>query len=89
MWRRPTMQHYCNVLQSRVHYSCTATTGESDIYIYILYIYANSSASIPLVLIQYEHFSGLALSWMSFGSSGHIRRPPGGVIANYHLCKPY
>ena len=26
---------------------------------------------------------------MSFGSCGHIRRPPGGVIANYHLCKPY
>ena len=49
---------------------------------------ANPSASIPLVLSQYEQFGGLALSWMSFGSSGHIRRPAGGVIANYRWCFP-
>ena len=49
---------------------------------------ANPSASIPLILSQYEQFGGLALSWMSFGSSGHIRRPVGGVIANYQWCFP-
>lgn len=49
---------------------------------------ANPSASIPLILSQYEQFGGLALSWMSFGSSGHIRRPVGGVIANYRWCFP-
>jgi len=45
-------------------------------------------ADIPSILSKYEHLGGLALSWMSFGSSGHIQRPNGSVISNYHRCGP-
>lgn len=41
---------------------------------------------IPEILQNYENFGGVSLNWMMFGSSGHIHKPPGGVIANYHKC---
>lgn len=31
---------------------------------------------IRQVLEQYEEFSGLAVNWASFGTGGHLRRPP-------------
>ena len=26
------------------------------------------------------------MSWVVFGSSGHLKRPPGGVLKNYWRC---
>ena len=46
----------------------------------------DKTKSIPAVLKDYESYGGLTLSWMNFGSSGHIERPPGGVLANYNKC---
>jgi len=48
----------------------------------------DNNTNIPSILKNYEHLGGLALSWMSFGSSGHIQRPNGGVIGNYNRCGP-
>jgi hypothetical protein len=31
----------------------------------------------------YEAHGGLAVSWDTFGSSGHITRPPGGSLKSY------
>ncbi|MDR2504378.1 MAG: glycosyltransferase family 92 protein [Deltaproteobacteria bacterium] len=36
-----------------------------------------------LLLVEYEDFSCLALSWKCFGSSGFLSRPPGLVLRNY------
>ena len=44
--------------------------------------------SIPQALKAYEGFGGLTLNWMIFGSSGHIKRPKGGVLPNYFRCRP-
>lgn len=43
-------------------------------------------ASILDVLDAYKGYGGLTLNWMMFGSSGHIKRPKGGVLKNYHRC---
>lgn len=53
----------------------------------------SSSASskvhdINTFLQQYEQYGGLGVNWVIFGSSGHTRRPQGGVLVNYHACLP-
>ncbi len=35
------------------------------------------------LLAEYEDYSGLALNWKCFGSSGHLSRPAGLVMQNY------
>jgi hypothetical protein len=49
-------------------------------------VLVNKTQSIPSLLRQYEPYGGLALNWKLFGSSGHISRPEGGVLRNYHHC---
>lgn len=55
---------------------------DSDEYIVV----TNSSLRIPDVLRLYEAYGGLVLNWKMFGSSGHVSRPSGGVLANYNRC---
>eukprot|EP00596_Hydrurales_sp_CCMP1899_P002611 CAMPEP_0119039936 /NCGR_PEP_ID=MMETSP1177-20130426/9722_1 /TAXON_ID=2985 /ORGANISM="Ochromonas sp, Strain CCMP1899" /LENGTH=270 /DNA_ID=CAMNT_0007004489 /DNA_START=316 /DNA_END=1128 /DNA_ORIENTATION=+ len=44
--------------------------------------------SLPDFLENFEMYGGLVLNWMSFGSSGHIQRPKGGILKNYYRCNP-
>jgi hypothetical protein len=55
---------------------------DSDEYIVVV----EKDRTIPDVLKTYEKYGGLALNWMMFGTSGHVEKPAGGVIANYHRC---
>jgi Glycosyltransferase family 92 len=41
--------------------------------------------SIPLMLSNYTQYGGVGLNWVMFGSSGHDKRPAGGVD-NYTMC---
>jgi hypothetical protein len=50
------------------------------------FIVTRDDCSIPSILRLYEAYGGLALSWMMFGSSGHIKRPSGGILQNYRNC---
>lgn len=43
-------------------------------------------ANILDVLELYKGYGGLTLNWMMFGSSGHSKKPEGGVLSNYHSC---
>jgi hypothetical protein len=43
---------------------------------------------INTFLQQYEQYGGLGVNWVIFGSSGHTKRPQGGVLVNYHACLP-
>jgi len=45
-------------------------------------------ASIPTVLRNYEQYGAVVLNWKVFGSSGHVSRPAGGVLSQYHKCYP-
>jgi hypothetical protein len=55
---------------------------DSDEFIVVV----NKTQSIPDVLINYENYGGLTLNWKIFGSSGHLKRPSGGILPNYHKC---
>lgn len=49
-------------------------------------VVTNKSTNVIDILDRYSYAGGLTLNWMIFGSSGHIQRPTGGVLANYHSC---
>jgi hypothetical protein len=53
------------------------------------FIVTKDSCSIPSILKRYERYGGLTMNWMVFGSSGHIKKPKGGVIKNYWSCYQY
>jgi len=55
---------------------------DTDEYIVV----KDKSLKIPDVLRRYEEYGGLVLFWRQFGSSGHVSRPSGGVLANYNRC---
>lgn len=42
-----------------------------------------SGQALSRLLRPYERFGGVVLHWMMMGSGGHLRRPPGGTLANY------
>jgi hypothetical protein len=42
----------------------------------------------PAILQQYETKGGLVVNWRYMGSSGHVGRPAGGVLASYVSCLP-
>jgi hypothetical protein len=50
------------------------------------FIVTRDGCSIPSVLRSFEGYGGLTLNWMMFGSSGHIKRPSGGILQNYRNC---
>jgi Glycosyltransferase family 92 len=41
--------------------------------------------TLPHMLQNYTQYGGLGLNWVMFGSSGHVKRPQGG-IGNYTMC---
>lgn len=47
--------------------------------------FLHPAADVPLpdALRSYEAFAGVAVSWLLYGSSGHVLRPPGLVVASY------
>jgi hypothetical protein len=50
------------------------------------FIVTRNNCSIPSVLRRYDEYGGLTLNWMMLGSSGHQKRPPGGILPNYWSC---
>jgi hypothetical protein len=46
------------------------------------------STTLLEILEKYRGYGGLTLNWMKFGSSGHMKRPLGGIIKNYNKCFP-
>jgi hypothetical protein len=55
---------------------------DSDEFIVVV----DPTKKIPDILQNYEEYGGVSLNWMLFGSSGHVVKPLGGVIANYNKC---
>lgn len=38
--------------------------------------------SLPEFLNKYKDYGGVVVNWMLFGSSGHVKRPPGMLDIN-------
>lgn len=55
---------------------------DADEFVHIV----NDTVSIPTVLKDYEQYGALGLSWLEFGSSGHIAKPANGILPNYFKC---
>lgn len=50
------------------------------------FLFCPSGESLPSLLRNYEEFPALGANWLLFGTSGHVRRPPGLVTENYFKC---
>lgn len=50
------------------------------------FLWSPLQPTLPEVLERYKRFSGVAVRWVLFGSSGHINKPQGGCIENYKYC---
>jgi hypothetical protein len=78
----PQIATYNRCLEKYGHLHKFMAFIDSDEYIVV----AEGNKTIPNVLHDYERYGGVALNWMFFGSSGHLTKPPGGIIANYDKC---
>jgi hypothetical protein len=71
---------------------CIQTYGKESQWIGVVdcdeYIVPKASDTISPILEKYEQFGGLAVSWIIFGSSGHLIKPEGLVIENYTAHTP-
>ncbi|KAK9824237.1 hypothetical protein WJX72_008861 [[Myrmecia] bisecta] len=89
-----TFQHHSNRAQLYVYDQCLKQYGTHHKWIAFLdadeflMIRNASYADMPALLRNYEEYGGLAVNWQIFGSSGHLTRPPGSVLANYWQCFP-
>jgi hypothetical protein len=48
------------------------------------FLFSPTVRPLPEILPEYEQFPGVVVNWAMFGSSGHVTKPPGLVIENYH-----
>jgi glycosyl transferase family 92 len=53
------------------------------------FLFPASGQSLPEVLAGYESWPGVCVSRLDFGTSDHIRRPPGLVVENYLRRRSY
>jgi hypothetical protein len=47
------------------------------------YLFPTRNEDVRKILRRYEPYPALAVHWLMFGSSGHVRRPKGLVLENY------
>jgi hypothetical protein len=50
------------------------------------FLFPTKGSDVRKILRRYESFPAVAVHWLTFGSSGHVRRPQGLVLQNY-LCR--
>ena len=53
------------------------------------FLFSPNGQPVPEVLAEYEEFSGLEVSRLDFGPSGHRTKPTGMVIESYDLRRSY
>ena len=53
------------------------------------FLFPSRGEDVRKVLRKYEQYPALAVHWLMFGSSGHLRRPEGLVLENYLLRADY
>lgn len=66
---------------------CVAHHGHEARWIAFLdddeFLFPTRGENVRKVLNRYEPYPALAVHWLMFGSSGHVRRPEGLVLENY------
>ena len=54
-----------------------------DVDEFLMFRQGHPVQGLPSLLVEYEHFSALAVHWILFGSSDHESRPLKGVLRSY------
>lgn len=74
-------------MQIPVYQDCLDTFGADCRWIGFIdldeFVLPVRDADLRPLLAEFEAYAGLGLTWRLFGSSGHLKRPEGPVIANY------
>ena len=50
-------------------------------------VVAEKNVTLLNTLQRFDQYGGLTVNWMLFGSSGHVKRPKGGVRSSYSNCR--
>jgi hypothetical protein len=53
------------------------------------FLFSPLAKPLPEVLVDYEQYPAVVASWVMFGTSNHLTKPPGLVIENYLRRKEY
>ncbi len=80
----PTLEE--NAGQRKAYMHCLETYGADSQWIAFIDIdefLFGVNEPLPELLREYEAHPALYVHWQTFGSSGHIARPPGSVIENF------
>ena len=88
-----TLDKWAPNKQLFVYRQCIREFGEQHVFMGFIdsdefIVLRNPADRLLDILERYRNYGGLTLNWMMFGSSGHITRPAGGVLRNYHKCFP-
>ena len=86
-----TLDKWAPNKQLFVYRQCIREFGEQHVFMGFIdsdefIVLRNPADRLLDILERYRNYGGLTLNWMMFGSSGHITRPAGGVLRNYHKC---
>ena len=84
-YRPVNKQQYLNEKCIREYGSSHRWLGAIDTDEFVVLV-NNSARNLTEFLKQYEAYGGLRIGWIVYGSSGHVKRPPGGVLGNYDRC---
>jgi hypothetical protein len=79
--------------QIQAYDHCLASHGAETRWIAFIdideFLFSPTLNSLPQILVDYEQHPAVAANWAMFGTSGHLTKPDGLVIENYHLRKDY
>jgi hypothetical protein len=53
------------------------------------FLFSPTGKRLPDILREFEQHPGVVASWVMYGTSGHLKKPPGLVIENYTRRKEY
>ncbi len=80
------------VVQMNAYAHCAAAQAGSSRWIAFVdideFLFPTESVDLHSVLAGYETHPAVVVNWVSFGSSGHAERPPGGVLENFRRRGP-
>lgn len=74
-------------VQREMYEHCLRTNGPRTRWMMFCdddeYLFPTHDCTLPEALTPYERYAGVGVAWAMYGSSGHVKRPPGLVLQNY------
>lgn len=78
--------------QTEAYMNCVLHCGRTSTWLAFIdvdeFILPKGTDDLRTILKGYEAFGALAMNWQTFGSSGHLEKPPGLQIENFLMRGP-